>query len=231
MGGGGIIALVMVIFTDIIPLRQRPKYMSLIQITWAFGTIAGPLVGGVFAQHASWRWVFIINFPFCALSLVAVPLVVKLKTRRSSVKEKLLRVDWFGGFIFVVSFTSFLMGLTWGGVQFPWSSFRTLVPLLIGILGIGATFAWEMWGAKQPFIRLAIFDSLSTVAIYVGAIVQGLMVSDVRGFVSARGVLRPDTIALLYPILPSYLPRSRERYVAHTHRSRLPWHNLWFIPL
>ena len=231
MGGGGIIALVMVIFTDIIPLRQRPKYLSLIQITWAFGTIAGPLVGGLFAQHASWRWVFFINFPFCALSLVAVPLVVKLKARRSSVKEKLLRVDWFGGFIFVASFTSFLMGLTWGGVQFPWSSFRTLVPLLIGILGIGVTFAWEMWGAKQPFIRLTIFDSLSTVAVYVGAIVQGLLVSDVRDFVSARGILRPEKTALLYPILPSHLPRSRERHVAHTHRSRCPWHNLWFIPL
>ena len=66
--------------------------------------------------------------------------VVRLKSRRSSVKERLLQVDWLGGFIFIESFTSFLMGLTWGGVQFPWSSFRTLFPLIIGILGIGATF-------------------------------------------------------------------------------------------
>ena len=140
VGGGGIIALTMMIFSDIIPLRQRPKYCSLIQIMWAFGTIAGPLVGVLFAQHASWRWVFIINFSFCALSLAIVPVVVRLKSRRSSVKERLLRVDWLGGFIFIASFTSFLMGLTWGGVQVPWSSFRTLVPLQIGILGIGATF-------------------------------------------------------------------------------------------
>ena len=221
----------MVIFSDIIPLRQRPKYLSLIQIMWAFGTIAGPVVGGLFAQHASWRWVFIINFPFCALSLVAVPLVVKLESRRSSIKEKFLRVDWFGGFVFVASFTSFLMGLTWGGVQFPWSSFRTLVPLLVGILGVGATFAWEKWGAKQPFIRLAICDSLSTGAVYFGAIVQGLLVSDVRGFVSVKRVLRQDKTALLYTILSSYLPRSCERHVAHTQWSRCPWHHLWFIPL
>ena len=182
MGGGGVIALTMVIFSDIIPLRQRPKYWSFIQLTWAFGTIAGPLIGGLFAQHASWRWVFIINFPFCALGLVIVPLAVRLKSKRSSVKEKLLRVDWVGGFIFVASFTSFLIGLTWGGVQFPWSSFQTLVPLLLGTLGIGTTFVWEIWGAKQPFLRLPIFDSLSAVAIYFCAMMQGLLVSDVRFF-------------------------------------------------
>ena len=206
MGGGGIIALTMVIFSDIIPLRQRPKYWSFIQLTWAFGTIAGPLVGGLFAQHASWRWVFIINFPFCALGLVTVPLVVRLKSRRSSIKEKLLRVDWFGGFIFVASFTSFLMGLTWGGVQFPWSSFRTLVPLLIGTIGIGATFTWEMLGAKQPFVRLLIFNSLSTVAIYFCAMMQGLLVSDVQLFLSAKAVLRKDQqlFCMLY-YLPIYL--------------------------
>ena len=180
----------MVIFSDIIPLRQRPKYWSIIQITWAFGTITGPLVGGLFAQHTSWRWVFIINLPFCALGLVIVPLVVRLQSRRSSVKEKLLRVDWFGGFIFVASFTSFLMGLTWGGVQFPWSSFQTLVPLVLGALGIVATFAWEMWGARQPFIRLLVFDSLSTVAIYFCAMMQGLLVSDLPLFLQAQALLK-----------------------------------------
>ena len=211
VGGGGIIALTMVIFSDIIPLRQRPKYWSLIQLAWAFGTIAGPLVGGLFAQHASWRWVFIINFPLCALGLVVVPLVVKLESRRSSVKEKLLRVDWFGGFIFVTSFTSFLIGLTWGGVQFPWSSFRTLVPLLVGILGIGATFTWEKWGAKQPFIRLPIFDSLSTGAIYICAMMQGLLVSHVRDFRIAKAVLRKyqKLFCVLY-YLPIYLETSKD---------------------
>ena len=177
-------SLSMVIFSDIIPLRQRPKYYTLIQLTWGFGTIAGPLVGGLFAQHASWRWVFYINFPFCTMGLVIVPLVIKLETKRSSVKEKLARVDWFGGFIFVGSLTSFLMGITWGGVDFPWSSFRTLAPLLIGVLGIGATFTWEIWGAKQPFMRLFIFDSLSTVAIYFCAMMQGLLVSGIQGFLT-----------------------------------------------
>ena len=78
------------------------------------------------------------------------------------------------------------MSLTWGGVQFPWSSFRTLVPLLIGILGIGATFTWELRGATQPFIRLLVFDSFSTIGLYFGALVQGLLVSDVRGFLEQK---------------------------------------------
>lgn len=60
VGGGGIIAFTMVISNDIIPPRQRPKYGSIIQLTRAFGTIAGPLVGGLFAQHASSRLVFMM---------------------------------------------------------------------------------------------------------------------------------------------------------------------------
>ena len=57
IGGGGLLALGMVILTDIIPLRQRPVFLGFIQISWAIGTVSGPLIGGLFVQHATWRWV------------------------------------------------------------------------------------------------------------------------------------------------------------------------------
>lgn len=180
VGGGGIIALTNVIFADIVPLRQRPRYWSLIQLTWAFGTMAGPLVGGLFAQHVSWRWVFYINFPFCALAMIIIPFVFRLKTRRRVSGESVLRVDWLGGMLFCGSFTSFLIGLTWGGVQFPWGDFRTVLPLLVGVVGIATTMAWEYWGAREPFLRLALFSTRSQTVIYFCAVMQGLLVSDVR---------------------------------------------------
>jgi MFS family permease len=61
IGGGGIITMGQVIFADIIPLRQRPKYFAIVQAAWAIGTVIGPLVGGLFVDHSTWRWCFYIN--------------------------------------------------------------------------------------------------------------------------------------------------------------------------
>ena len=178
VGGGGIISLTLVIFSDIIPLRLRPKYWTFIQATWGIGMILGPLVGGLFAQHASWRWAFYINFPFCGTGLAIVPFVVTMKTKKRSMKEKILRIDWVGSTLFNASLTAFLIAITWGGVQYSWEVFQTFLPLILGILGILAALAWEKWVAKHPFLRLELFNGRSAFAIYVGAVFQGLLVRD-----------------------------------------------------
>jgi multidrug resistance protein len=61
IGGGGIITMGQVIFADIVPLRQRPKYFSLVLAAWALGSVLGPLIGGLFVEHADWAWCFYIN--------------------------------------------------------------------------------------------------------------------------------------------------------------------------
>ncbi len=90
-------------------------------------------------------------------------------------RENLLRVDWIGGFLFISSLTSFLMGISWAGVQFPWSSFRTTVPIVAGAIGVLLSLLWECYGARQPFLRKSIFYSSSAVAAYVCALCQGLV--------------------------------------------------------
>jgi predicted membrane channel-forming protein YqfA (hemolysin III family) len=117
-------------------------------------------------------------FPFCFIGFVTIPLVLTLKPRTSSLKEKLARVDWTGGFFFISSCTAFLIAISWGGTQEPWSSWRTLVPLLLGILGIIGTLVWEGYGAKEPFLKRSLFEGVSSYAAYFGAMVQGLLVSD-----------------------------------------------------
>ena len=188
IGGGGISALGYVILTDIVPLRQRPVYTGFIQISFAVGSFCGPVVGGFFAQHATWRWIFYVNFPFCALGFVTVPLVMNLRAKRPPVKERLLRLDWFGGFLFIGSTTSFLIGVTWGGIQFIWSSWRTLLPIIAGTVGLAATVVWEKLGTKHPFIRLSLFNSYSAVAAYFGTVLQGLAVSAAQSLGDPRRV-------------------------------------------
>lgn len=63
LGGGGILALGSVILTDIVPLRQRPIYLGVIQMSWALGSVSGPVIGGLFVEYTTWRRIFYIKFP------------------------------------------------------------------------------------------------------------------------------------------------------------------------
>ncbi|KAF4507899.1 hypothetical protein G6O67_004349 [Ophiocordyceps sinensis] len=97
----------------------------------------GPLIGGLFAEHTTWRWVFYINFPFCAIGLVVVPVSVRLTAEVPSLRSRLTRFDWTGMVLFTASSTSVLMPITWGGSQFPWDSWHALVPIIVGTNGPG----------------------------------------------------------------------------------------------
>jgi len=175
IGGGGIITMGQVIFADIVPLRQRPKYFSLVLAAWALGSVLGPLIGGLFVEHAVWGWCFYINLPFCAMGLILVPIYVKLTTVKTSLASKLGRVDWIGGFLFIGGLTSFLIGISWGGVQYEWKSAQSITPIVVGILGVVVAVLWEIYGAREPFLRPSLFNSPSALATYACALFQGFI--------------------------------------------------------
>ena len=170
------IILGLVIFTDIVPLRFRSKYYGIIQGAWAIGTCVGPVVGGAFVANTTWRWIFYIMFPFIGIAFATIPFVLTLKPRTESLGTKLARVDWLGGFLFISSSTSFLIAISWGGSQQPWDSFRTLVPLILGALGLVATGIFEAKFAKEPFFGRNIFHCFSAFAAYLGTTLQGFLV-------------------------------------------------------
>lgn len=175
VGGGGIIALTEIIVTDLVPLRFRGQWVGIISGMWSVGSVTGPIIGGVFAQKTSWRWIFWINLPFIAAGYIMVPLFLKLNFLPSSMASKLRRVDWIGSILFIGSMTSFLIPLTWGGVMYPWSHWRTLVPLLIGATGLAAFCLYEKFMAPEPVIRLAIFANRTTNIAYTNTIIHGLI--------------------------------------------------------
>lgn len=239
VGGGGIIALSLVIMTDIVPLRQRPKFYGIIQAAWALGTVIGPLIGGLFAQHSTWRWVFYINFPFCGFGLVIVPLVVRLRIEKSSFASKVARVDWIGGFLFIASLTSFLVAISWGGAQYAWSSWRTLLPLILGAIGVVASLVWERF-AREPFLRHTLFGSWSAIIAYLSAAFQGLLVCHPPLYTIHPTVPPWDlqqltiNLALRWPLLPPPLLPIRQtrnphpcwrRHVPHRRRPRSRLHH------
>ncbi|KAF7508631.1 hypothetical protein GJ744_009023 [Endocarpon pusillum] len=172
-GGGGIISLTEILITDLVPLRQRGKWFGFQSLTWAIGSVTGPIIGGAFAQEASWRWIFWINLPFCALGFLTLPFCLRLHHRPGRIVHKLLRFDWPGAVLLTASTTSFLIPISWGGVLFPWSSFRTLVPLIFGIVGILGFILFEAFKAESALIPMRIFANRTAAANYFGTFVHG----------------------------------------------------------
>lgn len=104
-----------------------------------------------------------------------VPVFLKLNFLPSSMASKLRRVDWIGSIIFIGSMASFLIPLTWGGVMYSWSSWRTLVPLLVGAAGLIGFCLYEKYLAPEPVIRLQIFANRTTNIAYFNTVIHGLI--------------------------------------------------------
>ncbi|KJY01044.1 hypothetical protein TI39_contig305g00015 [Zymoseptoria brevis] len=107
IGGGGVLSVNLIILSDLIPLRVRPKYLSIMQLTVRVGFNIAPIIGGAFVKVTTWRWLFYINLPFCAIGLAIIPFVLRYKRPISTFEEKLSKIDWIGSFAFIIGMTTF----------------------------------------------------------------------------------------------------------------------------
>ncbi|CAJ2509477.1 Uu.00g145030.m01.CDS01 [Anthostomella pinea] len=158
IGGGGIHSLGLVTLTF-----------------WALGFALGPIIGGAIVHGRTWRWIFYLMFPFCAFGLVAVPYLLTLRPKEATTRERLLRIDWIGSFLFTGSATSFLVAVSWGGTQYSWGSAQTLAPLIIGFVGLVVTVVYENYFAAQPFLRRSLYHDTTSVVTYIAGCIQGLV--------------------------------------------------------
>ncbi|ETN45033.1 uncharacterized protein HMPREF1541_09909 [Cyphellophora europaea CBS 101466] len=179
VGGGGIVALAQAVYTDIVPLRQRPKWFGIVLLAWAVGTMIGPVVGGALADMApdGWRWCFWINLPIGVPAMLASWFLVRLRPAESplTLSQKLRTVDYGGGVLFMGSVTSALVGVSWGGNQYPWASAPVLAPLVLGLLGLVAFAAHERHVARYPFVQRSVFPDASAVILFILAFLYGLV--------------------------------------------------------
>ncbi|KAK2048224.1 major facilitator superfamily transporter [Colletotrichum somersetense] len=182
VGGGGILALIEVIITDLVPLAVRGQWFSLLSAVWSVGTVTGPLIGAGFAQNVSWRWIFWLNLPIIAMGVIMVFFFLKQVGIPGEVGVKLKRFDWLGSFLFTAGSTSFLFGISTGGVMYEWSSFRCLLPLLLGVLTVVGFGFWELKFAKEPLIDKGIFNNRTMVVNYIMTVFHGMILWSILYF-------------------------------------------------
>ncbi|MFE4957200.1 MFS transporter [Streptomyces sp. NPDC056653] len=137
LGGGALQGTVQTIAADLYPLKERPRIQARLSTVWATSAVAGPVVGGLLATYADWRWIFLINLPIgaVALWLVVRHLHEPSRARRTAGAPR-LRIDWAGALAVFATGALLLTALVQGGVAWPWLSAPSL-----GLLGASAALA------------------------------------------------------------------------------------------
>ncbi|MEU8529255.1 MFS transporter [Streptomyces sp. NPDC048629] len=166
IGAGGLMIGVQAIIADIVPARERGRFMGLIGAAFGLASVAGPLLGGFFTDHVSWRWCFWFNVPFGLITLAVVTGVLKLPRPRTRA-----RLDVLGAILLAAASTCLVLLTSWGGTEYAWDS-RVILGLAAGAAGTTVLLLVVEHHAPEPILPLRLFrDSVFTVTSLVGAVI------------------------------------------------------------
>lgn len=154
LGGGGLISLAQTVIADIVAPKERARYQAYIAGVFASSSIAGPILGGLFAEHLSWTAIFWINLPLGLLAFGMTNSLLKKIPRH----ERPHRLDVLGAVLMVIATLCLLLALTWGGTRFPWVS-APIIGLLVGSALLWVLFAIRLKLAKEPLISADLLEN------------------------------------------------------------------------
>ncbi|KAF4627476.1 hypothetical protein G7Y89_g10676 [Cudoniella acicularis] len=174
VGAGGLLVLANICISDLFSLRERAKYLGLLGAVWAVAVALAPLIGGALTERLSWRWIFWINLPCIALSILLLATFLRVHNQGTTLLAGLKAIDWLGTVLVIAGTTILLVGLQFGGVTYPWSSATVICLLLFGILTLLA-FGFVQWRVStSPLIPSVIFTQRSNIAVLIVCFCQSL---------------------------------------------------------
>ncbi|KAJ3069005.1 hypothetical protein HDU98_007911 [Podochytrium sp. JEL0797] len=179
VGGGGIFSLVLIIISDIVSIQDRGKYQGMIGAMFGLSSVIGPLVGGAFSDHVSWRWCFYINLPLGVITVATVMIFLKFPIPEGSFESKVRRIDFWGIVTLFAAILLFLTPLQLGGAVWAWSAPQTIIMFVLSPIVFAAFVYVENRVASDPIIPAGMFVNSSVPALLVVAFCMG------AGFFSA----------------------------------------------
>ncbi|MFJ8919818.1 DHA2 family efflux MFS transporter permease subunit [Streptomyces sp. NPDC102415] len=161
LGGGGLMVLSMAIVGDIVTPRERGKYQGLFGAVFGVTSVLGPLLGGFFTEHLSWRWVFYINLPVGIVALLVIAAALHIPVRRTK-----HTIDYLGTFLIASVATCLILVASLGGTTWAWGSVQIIVLAVLAVVLLVAFVAAER-RAAEPVLPLKLFGqrTFSLVAV------------------------------------------------------------------
>jgi EmrB/QacA subfamily drug resistance transporter len=150
IGAGGLFPLSLAVIGNIVPPRDRGRWQGLIGAVFAASSILGPAVGGFIVDNASWRWVFLVNLPIGGIALVVISITMPRRTPQTAHP-----IDWLGAGLLAAGVGALLMGLVWGGADYPWTSVHVVGALVLAAVFLVA-FAFVERRAREPILPFEI---------------------------------------------------------------------------
>lgn len=174
LGGGGLNILGEIIVADMTTLRERSFYLGLMAVPIAFGSILGPTVGALFSDFPTWRWIGWMNPPLLGVAFPLVLFFLRLRALDTTLLAKLKRLDWGGISLFLTGCTAFVLPLSWAGALYPWNSWRTILPLLLGA-AVLVMFAIYESKPVAPVVPHRLFRSRTATTTLFGGFIHGMI--------------------------------------------------------